>query len=156
MSGNQTLNSKLAKNQKKLLKLLKGSLFMGNQNSGTFEALNFEDANEAIKAIILVRNNLGFRGNQAIKYALLAGQFLIKYKELCLVENKKYLTFLHESGISWKKSYVNFLIAFYNFSKYYPKIIKISLSIHYVLNHFKDIRAAISSSDEEKNFWKGL
>ncbi len=62
------------------------------------------------------------------------GQSLIKIQELCQIEKKKFFDFLIECNIKWSKSYVQFLISLYNFSKDYPKICKISLSLNFIKN----------------------
>ncbi len=72
---------------------------------------------EAKQVIISIRNELKFHQKQTIKYALIAGQSLIKIQELCQIENKKFLDFLKECGIEWSKSDIHFLISFYNFSR---------------------------------------
>jgi hypothetical protein len=72
------------------------------------------------------------------------------------MEKKKFFGFLKECGIKWNKSYVHFLISFYNFSKHYPKIFNISFSTHFVKNNFKKIRIEIWSSNVEREYWKNL
>jgi hypothetical protein len=72
------------------------------------------------------------------------------------MEKKKFFDFLKECGIKLNKSYVHFLISFYNFSKDYPKICYISFSTHFVKNNFKKIKIAIWSSNVEREYWKDL
>jgi hypothetical protein len=72
--------------------------------------------------IISIHNELEFHQKQTIKYALLAGQSLIRIQELCQIEEKKFLDFLKECSIEWSRSYIHFLISLYIFSKGYPKI----------------------------------
>jgi hypothetical protein len=135
---------------------LKKSLYIGNQSIGTIEKLNFDKLKEAKEVIISIRNKLEFHQNQTIKYALLAGQSLIQIQELCQIENKKFSDFLKECSIEWSRSYIHFLISLYKFSKEYPKICNVFLSIYFTKNNFKQIRLAIWSSKTEKDFWKAL
>jgi hypothetical protein len=137
---------------KQLIEELKNSLSIGNQSIGAIEKHSFEKLKEAKEVLISIRNELEFHQKQTIKYALLAGQSLIKIQELCQIENKKFFDFLRECGTEWSKSYVHFLISFYNFSKEYPKICNISFSIHFVINNFKRIKLAIWSSEVEKEY----
>jgi hypothetical protein len=67
-----------------------------------------------------------YHQKQSLKYAIKAGESILKIKELCLVEKKNFKDFLKECDISWNKSYVYFLISFYHFSKDYPKICNVS------------------------------
>ncbi len=90
--------------------------------------------------IISIHNELEFHHKQPIKYALLAGRSLVKIQELCQIENKK---FLKECEIEWSKSYIHFLISFYNFSEDYAKICNVSLFIYFIKNNFKNIKLAI-------------
>jgi hypothetical protein len=135
---------------------LKNSLLVGNKSIGTIEKLNFDKLKEAKEVIISIRNELEFHQNQTIKYALLAGQSLIKIQELCHIENKKFFHFLKKCGIEWSKSYIYFLISFYNFSKEYPKICNVSLSIHSIMSNFKKVKLVIWSNKTERDFWKAL
>ncbi len=118
---------------------LKNSLFVGNQSIGTIKKLNFDKLKEAKEVIILIRNELEYHQKQTIKYALLAGQSLIKIQELCQIGNKKFFDFLKECKIEWSRSYIHFLISLYIFSKEYPKICNVSLSIYFIKNNFKQI-----------------
>jgi hypothetical protein len=93
---------------------------------------------------------LEYHQKQNIKHALLAGQSLIKIQELCQIENKKFFDFLKECKIEWSKSYIHFLISLYIFSKEYPKICNVSLSIYFIKNNFKKIKLAIWSSKTER------
>ncbi len=111
---------------------------------------------EAKQVIISIRNELKFHQKQTIKYALIAGQSLIKIQELCQIENKKFFDFLKECSIEWSRSYIHFLISLYIFSKEYPKICNVSLSIYFIKNNFKKIKLAIWSSKTERDFWKAL
>jgi hypothetical protein len=122
---------------------LKNSLFVGNQSIGTFKELDFDKLKESKEVIISIPNELEFHQNQTIKYALLAGQSLIKIQELCHIEHKKFFDFLKECDIKWSKSYIYFLISFYNFSREYHKICNISFSIHFIMSNFKKIKLAI-------------
>jgi hypothetical protein len=135
---------------------LKNSLSIGNQSNGTIKKLNFDKLKEAKEVIISIRNELEYHQKQTIKYALLAGQSLIKIQELCQIENKKFFDFLKECKIEWSKSYIHFLISLYIFSKEYPKICNVSLSIYFIKNNFKKIKLAIWSSKTERDFWKAL
>ncbi len=135
---------------------LKNSLLVGNQSIGIIGKLNFDKLKEAKVVIISIRNELEFHQNQTIKYAILDGQSLIKIQELCRIENKKFFDFLRECGIKWRKSYIYFLISFYNFSREYPKICNISYSIHFIMSNFKKIKLAIRSNKTERDFWKAL
>ena len=60
--------------------------------------------------------------NNHFKYAIKAGESILRIKELCLVEKKNFKDFLKDCDINWNKSYLYFLICFYHFSKDYPKI----------------------------------
>jgi hypothetical protein len=133
-----------------LIEELKNRLSVGNQSIGAIEKYNFEKFKEAKQVITSIRNELEFHQKQTIKYAFLAGQSLIKIQELCRIENKKFFDFLRECGIELSKSYVHFLISFYNFSKEYPKICNISFSTHFIMNNFKKIKLAIRSSNTER------
>ena len=62
-------------------------VFVGNQSIGTIENPNFEKHDDAKEVIISIRNELEFHRKQAIKYAILAGQSLIKIQELCQIGN---------------------------------------------------------------------
>jgi hypothetical protein len=135
---------------------LKNSLSVGNQSNGTIKKLNFDKLKEAKEVIISIRNELNFHQKQTIKYVILAGQSLIRIQELCQIEKKKFFDFLKECGIEWSKSYIYFLISFYNFSREYPKICNVSLSIHFIMNNFKKIKLAIWSNKTERDFWKVL
>jgi hypothetical protein len=141
---------------KLLMEELKNSLFVGNQSIGAIKKLNFDKLKEAKEVIISIRNELNFHQNQTLKYALLAGQSLIKIQELCQIENKKFFDFLKECGIKWSKYYIYFLISFYNFSREYHKICNISFSIHFIMSNFKKIKLAIWSNKTERDFWKAL
>ncbi len=147
----QTIRSK--KND--LINLMKSSISIGNKSNPTID-INFENLNEAKGVIVSISSELDFHQKQTIKYALLAGQSLIKIRELCQIENKKFFNFLKECKIEWSKSYIYFLISFYNFSKEYPKICNISSSIHFIMSNFKKIKLAIWSNKTERDFWKGF
>ncbi len=131
---------------------MKNSLYVGNQSIGTIKGLNFDKLKEAKDVIISIRNELEFHQKQTIKYALLAGQSLIKIQELCQIEKKKFFNFLKECGIEWSRSYIHFLISLYTFSKEYPKICNMSLSIYFIKNNLKKIKLAIWSSKTERDF----
>ncbi len=135
---------------------MKNSLSIGNQSNGTIKKLKFDKLKEAKEVIISIRNELEYHQKKTIKYALLAGQSLIKIQELCQIENKKFFDFLKECKIEWSKSYIHFLISLYIFSKEYPKICNVSLSIYFIKNNFKKIKLAIWSSKAERDFWKAL
>jgi hypothetical protein len=135
---------------------LKNSLFVCNQSIGTIKKLNFDKLKKAKEVIISIRNELEYHQKQTIKYALLAGQSLIKIQELYQIESKKFFDFLKECKIEWSRSYIHFLISLYKFSKEYPKICNISLSTHFVKNNFKRIKLAILSSNVEREYWKNL
>ncbi len=135
---------------------LKNSLSIGNQSNGTIKKLNFDKLKEAKEVIISIRNELDFHQKQTIKYALLAGQSLIKIQELCQIENKKFFDFFKECGIEWSRSYIHFFISLFKFSKEYPKICNVSLSIYFIKNNFKKIKLATWSSKIERDFWKAL
>jgi hypothetical protein len=138
---------------KQLIEELKNSLSVGNQS---IEKHNFKQLNEAKEVIISIRNQLEFHQKQTIKYALLAGQSLIKIQELCQIENKKFFDFLRECSIEWSRSYIHFLISLYIFSKEYPKIGNVSLSLYFIKNNFKRIKLAILSSNAEREYCKAL
>jgi hypothetical protein len=53
-----------------------------------------------------------YHKKQTIKYALKAGECLLRIQELCRIEKKKFDLFLKECNIKWDKSYVYFLIFF--------------------------------------------
>ena len=80
----------------------------------------------------------------------------IKFKNCVKLNSKKFNEFLKECNIKWSKSYIQFLISLYNFSKDYPKICNISLSLYFIKNNFKKIKLAILSSKTERDFWKAL
>jgi hypothetical protein len=140
---------------------LKNSLYTGI----TTEKCNFEQLNESVhkslgttdsakEVIVSIHNELEFHQKQTIKYALLAGQSLIRIQELCKIENKKFFDFIKECGINWSRSYIHFLISLYIFSKEYPKICNLSVSLYFVKNNFKSIKLAILSSSVEREYWK--
>ena len=110
--------------------------------------------NEAKGVIISISNELDFHQKETIKCAIRAGECLYKIKELCLTNSKKFNDFLMECNIKWSKSYVQFLISLHNFSKDYPKISNLSLSLYFIKNNFKKIKLAIISSNTERNYWK--
>jgi hypothetical protein len=95
-----------------------------------------------------------YHQKQSLKYAIKASESILKIKELCLVEKKNFKDFLKECDINWNKSYVYFLISFYHFSKDYPKICNVSLSIYFIMSNFKSIKLAIWSSKDEREYWK--
>jgi hypothetical protein len=129
---------------------LKNSLFIGNQSNETIEKLSLDKLKEAKEVIISISNELNFHQKQTIKYALLAGQSLIKIQKLCQIENKKFFDFLKECGIEWSRFYTHFLISLYIFSKEYPKICNVTLSIYFIKNNFKQIKLSIWSSKTER------
>jgi len=149
-------NKRLKDKHKQLIEALRNSLSIGNQSNGTIKEINFDKLKEAKEVIISIRNELEFHQKQAIKYAILGGQSLIRIQELCQIENKKFFDFLKECGIEWSRSYIHFLISLYIFSKEYPKICNVSLSIYFIKNNFKQIKLAIWSSKTERDFWKAL
>jgi hypothetical protein len=128
---------------------------VGNNSIGSIET-NFENLEQAKGVITSISNELDFHQKQTLKYALQAGQCLKRIQKLCQMEKKKFFDFLKECGIKLNKSYVHFLISFYNFSKDYPKICYISFSTHFVKNNFKKIKIAIWSSNVEREYWKDL
>jgi hypothetical protein len=136
---------------KHLIEELKNSLSIGKQN---IEKHDFEQLKEAKEVIISIRNQLEFHQKQTIKYALLAGQSLVRIQELCQIENKKFFDFIKECGIAWSRSYIHFLISLYIFSKEYPKICNLSVSLYFIKNNFKRIKLAIMSSNVEREYWK--
>ena len=139
-------------NQSDLIDLMRKSIFIGNKSNVTIN-INFENLNEAKGIIVSISNELDFHQKQTIKYVLLAGQSLIKIQELCQTD-KKFFDFLKECDIEWSKSYIYFLISFYNFSKEYPKICNISFSIHFIISNFKKIKLAIWSKKQKEIFGK--
>ena len=112
-----------------IIKLMRNSISIGNESNPT-NNINFENLNEA-KGVISISNELEFHQRQTLKYAIQAGKCLYKIHKLCLVNDKKFNEFLIEINIKWSKSYVQFLISLFNFSKDYPKICKISLTLFY-------------------------
>ena len=70
-----------------LMEELRNSLSIGKQSIRVIKKLNFNKLKEAKEVIISIRNELEFHQNQTIKYALLAGQSLIRIQELCQIEN---------------------------------------------------------------------
>jgi hypothetical protein len=143
------------KNYNQLIEDMKNSLSVGNNSIGSIET-NFENLEQAKGVITSISNEIDFHQKQTLKYTLQAGQCLKRIQELCQMEKKKFFDFLKECGIKWNKSYVHFLISFYNFSKDYPKICNISFSTHFVKNNFKKIKIAIWSSNVEREYWKNL
>jgi hypothetical protein len=143
------------KNQNDILKLMKNSISIGNKFNST-NNINFKDLDEAKGVIVTISNELEFHQKQTLKCALQAGDCLIMIQELCAIENKKFIPFLKECNIKWDKSYVYFLISFYNFTKEYPRISNLSLSLHFVMNNFKKIKLAIWSSNAERDYWKNI
>lgn len=137
-----------------MIQKLRNSLSVGNRSSGTIKVPNFQELKDAKHAIILISNQMEFYQKKTIKYALLAGQSLEKIQQLCKIKRKKFHVFLRECGVKWNKSYTHFLISFYKISLEYPKLSNISLSIHFVKNNFKRIKSAISSTNEETEYWK--
>jgi hypothetical protein len=134
---------------------MKSSISIGNESNPT-NNINFENLVQAKRVIVSISNELEFHQKQTLKYAIQAGECLYKIQELCLINSKKFKEFLIECNIKWSKSYVQFLISLYNFTKFYPKICKISLSLHFMKTNFKKIKLAIISSNTERNFWKAL
>jgi hypothetical protein len=134
---------------------MKSSISIGNESKPT-NNFYFENLVQAKGFIVSISYELEFHQKQTLKYAIQAGECLYKIQELCLINNKKFNEFLIECNIKWSKSYVQFLISLYNFSKDYPKICKISLSLYFIKNNFKKIKLAIWSSKTEKDFWKAL
>ncbi len=132
---------------------MENSLSFSNQSVGIIKKLNFDKVKET-KVIISILNELEFHQKQTIKYALLAGQSLIRIQELCQIENKHFFDSLKECSIEWSRSYIHFLISLYIFSKEYPKICNVSLSIYFIKNNFKKIKLAIWSSKTERHFRK--
>jgi hypothetical protein len=116
--------------------------------------INFNNLNEAKGVIVSISNELDFHQKETIKCAIKAGECLYKIKELCLVNGKKFNEFLLDCNTKWSKSYVQFLISLYIFSKDYPKISNLSISLYFIKNNFKKIKLAIISSNTEKNYWK--
>ncbi len=137
---------------KHLIEQLKNSLSVGNRSVGTISNLNFDKLKEAKEVIISIRNELEFHQKQTIKCAILAGQSLTKIQDLCQIENKKFIDFLREFGINWSRSYIQFLISLYIFSKEYPKICNLSVPLYFIKNNFKRIKLANLSSDVERKY----
>jgi hypothetical protein len=133
---------------------MKSSISIGNESNPT-NNINFENLVQAKEVFVSICNELEFHQKQTLKYAIQAGECLYKIQELYLINSKKFNEFLIECKIKWSKSYVQFLISLYNFSKDYPKIYKISLSLYFI-NNFKKIKLAIWSSKTENDFWKAL
>jgi len=133
---------------------MKSSLVVGNKSIGLVALKFLENLEEAKETITLINNEMEYHKKQTIKYALKAGECLLRIQELCQIEKKKFDLFLKECNIKWDKSYVYFLISFHHFSKDYPNICNLSLSIHFVKINFKKIKYAIFSSNEEREFWK--
>ncbi len=144
------------KNEHQIIEKMKNSLIVSNQSAGPIETSILENLEQAKEVITSISNQLEYHQKQALKYAIRAGQCLLRIQELCAIENKKFSLFLKECGINWDKSYVYFLISFYNLSKEYPKISNLSLSIHFVKVNFKKMKLAILSSNEERQFWKRM
>ncbi len=116
------------KDQNHLIKLMKNSISIGNESN---YRINY------FRVIVSINNKLDFHQKQTLKSKSQ------KIQELCQIENKKFFDFLRECNIEWSKSYIYFLISFYNFSKEYPKICNISFSIHFIMSNFKKIKLAI-------------
>jgi hypothetical protein len=146
----------LAMKREKILKRLRDSLFFGRIQSVVVQTDNLENVNQAIQTITLIDNNLNFYGKQSFRLAIRAGECLEKYKELCSAEKRNYLSFLRKNKIKWGKTRVDDLIRVYNFSKLYPKISHTSESVSFIVKNLVHIRAAISSNEDEKIFWKSL
>ena len=138
---------------KQLIEELKNSLSVGNQSIGTISKHDFGKLNQAKEVIISIRNELEFHQKQTIKYALLPGQSFVRIQELCKIQNK-FFDFIKECHIKWSRSYIHFLISLYIFSKEYPKICNLSVSLYFVKNNFKSIKLAIMSSNVEREYWK--
>jgi hypothetical protein len=136
-----------------VLKLMKDSISIGNK-CNSINNINFKDLNEAKRVIVSISNELEFHQKETIKCAIKAGECLYKTRELCQLNGNKFSDFLIECNIKWSKSYVQFLISLYNFSKDYPKISNLSLSPYFIKNNFKKIKLAIISSNTERNYWK--
>jgi len=120
-----------------LIKLMKSSISIGNE-SNPANNFNFENFNEAKRAIVSISNELEFHQKQTLKYAIQAGECLYEIQELCSINSKIFKEFLIECNIKCSKSYAQFLISLYNFTKYYPKICKISLTSFYEEKFQKD------------------
>lgn len=135
-----------------LIKKMKNSITVGNESTG-FQATMPKNIEQAKEVIISINNELNYHQKQTVKYALQAGQYLILSRDLCLIEDKNFNEFLKECDVKWSKSYIYFLISFYNFSKHYPKISNVSLSIHFIKNNFKKIQLAVKS---EREFWRSV
>jgi hypothetical protein len=119
---------------------MRSNIYIGNE-SKPIEAIIFENLLQAKGVVVSISNELEFHQKQTLNYAIQAGECLYKIQELCLINNKKFNEFLIDCNIKW--SYVQFLIPLYNFSKGYPKICKISLSLYFIKNNFKKIKLAI-------------
>jgi hypothetical protein len=143
------------KNQDDIIKLMRNSISIGNKSKPT-NNINFENLVQAKGVIVSISNELEFHQKQTLKYAIQAGECLYKIQELCLINRKKFNEFLIEFNIKWSKSYVQFLISLYNFSKDYPKISKFSLSLYFIKNNFRKMKLAIPSSKAERDYWKVL
>ena len=127
-----------------------------NNESKLIKPILFENLVQAKGVIVSISNDLEFHQKQTLKYSIQAGECLYEIQELCLINSKKFNEFLIECNIKWSKSYVQFLISLYNFSKDYPKICNISFSIHFIMSNFKKIKLAIWSNKTERDFWKSL
>jgi hypothetical protein len=146
----------LAMKREKILKRLRNSLFYGRIRSVVVQTDNLQNVDQAIRTMALIDNNLNYYGKQSCRLAIRAGECLEKYKELCKTPKRNYLSFLRENKIEWGKTRVDDLIRVYHFSKLYPKISHTSESVSFIVKNLVLIRAAISSNEDEKIFWKSL
>jgi hypothetical protein len=64
------------------------------------------------------------------------------------------LKFINDLNVNWSKSYISFLISFYEFSKRYRRLKSLTISLYFIHQNFKKIRYLIEDlKDEERMFW---
>jgi hypothetical protein len=85
---------------------MKDSLTVGNESIGSIETKIFENLEKAKELITLISNELEYHQKQSLKYALKAGESLLRNKEPCLIEKKYFSDFLKECNINWSICYV--------------------------------------------------
>jgi hypothetical protein len=104
--------------------------------------------------IIEIDKNLRYHQKESIRFGLIAGEVLNKVKILCRKEKKNMLKFINDLNVNWSKSYISFLISFYEFSKRYRRLKSLTISLYFIHQNFKKIRYLIEDSkDEERMFW---
>lgn len=152
-----TCSLKKKKPKINIIQKLKSSLEVGEYFIENHTNIKLMDNLEVAKpAIISLSNKLNFYEKKTVKTAFQTGECLMKIQELCQVKKKKFKDFLKKCSIKWEMNYIYFLISLYRFSLEYPKICEVSLSVNFIKNNFKKIKAAIWSSNEERAFWKAL